>query len=190
MAHSAPGAGKSTVADALHDLLFERGLRSCKLDGDDLRQGLNADLGFQEGDRTENVRLGEVAILLARVGHLSIGERDQPLRRRPKGRPGAPRWQRGEIRRGLPRHPARGLRRATKGPLRQSTPAASWNRSRGSRPHMRSRSRPSYPQRQRRSQTSGTQGAQCLVRRRVLRPRDVLGPETRPRIGLSGYARR
>ena len=78
MAHSAPGAGKSTVADALHDLLFERGLRSCKLDGDDLRQGLNADLGFQESDRTENVRLGEVAILLARVGHLSIVSATSP----------------------------------------------------------------------------------------------------------------
>jgi adenylyl-sulfate kinase len=68
-----PGAGKSTVAQALHDLLFERGLRSYVLDGDALREGLNADLGFDESDRIENVRrLGEVAILLARVGQLSI----------------------------------------------------------------------------------------------------------------------
>ena len=68
-----PSAGKTTVAQALHDLLLERGLRSCSLDGDVLREGLNADLGFDESDRIENVRrLGEVAILLARLGHLSI----------------------------------------------------------------------------------------------------------------------
>jgi len=67
------GAGKSTVAQALHDLLEERGLRSYLLDGDDLREGLNSDLSFDRRDRTENVRrLGEVAILFARVGHLSI----------------------------------------------------------------------------------------------------------------------
>ena len=73
MVHRVPGAGKSTVAQALHDLLLERGLRSCSLDGDVLREGLNADLGFDESDRIENVRrLGEVAILLARLGHLSI----------------------------------------------------------------------------------------------------------------------
>jgi len=68
-----PGAGKSTVAQALHDLLDERGLVSFLLDGDDLREGLNADLGFEETDRRENVRrLGEVALLFARVGHLSV----------------------------------------------------------------------------------------------------------------------
>jgi len=68
-----PGAGKSTVAQVVHDLLLKRGLRSCVLDGDDLREGLNADLGFEESDRIENVRrLGEVAILLARLGQLSI----------------------------------------------------------------------------------------------------------------------
>jgi adenylyl-sulfate kinase len=67
------GAGKTTVACALHDLLLEKGLRSYNLDGDDLREGLNADLGFEEQDRVENVRrLGEVAALLARFGHLSI----------------------------------------------------------------------------------------------------------------------
>jgi bifunctional enzyme CysN/CysC len=67
------GAGKTTVAEALHDLLLEHGLGSYLLDGDALRGGLNADLGFDEIDRMENVRrLGEVAILLARVGQLSI----------------------------------------------------------------------------------------------------------------------
>jgi bifunctional enzyme CysN/CysC len=68
-----PGAGKSTLARALHDLLSARGLPSCVLDGDALREGLNVDLGFEESDRVENVRrLGEVAILLARLGHVSI----------------------------------------------------------------------------------------------------------------------
>jgi adenylyl-sulfate kinase len=69
-----PSAGKTTIAQALaHLLLAERGLRAYLLDGDDLREGLNADLGFGEDDRDENVRrLGEVAILLARLGHLSV----------------------------------------------------------------------------------------------------------------------
>ena len=66
-------AGKTTVSHALHDLLQEEGLRPYCLDGDDLREGLNLDLGFEEHDRAENVRrLGEVAILLASYGHLSI----------------------------------------------------------------------------------------------------------------------
>jgi bifunctional enzyme CysN/CysC len=68
-----PAAGKSTIAKVLQDLLLERGVGSYLLDGDDLREGLNADLGFTERDRSENVRrLGEIAILLARLGHLAI----------------------------------------------------------------------------------------------------------------------
>jgi bifunctional enzyme CysN/CysC len=68
-----PSAGKTTIAAALERLLVARGLRPYLLDGDDLREGLNVDLGFGEDDRAENVRrLGEVAILLARLGHLSI----------------------------------------------------------------------------------------------------------------------
>ena len=47
------GAGKTTVAEALHDLLLEHGLGSYLLDGDALRGGLNADLGFDEIDRME-----------------------------------------------------------------------------------------------------------------------------------------
>ena len=67
------GAGKTTVAGALQDLLSARGLRVYLLDGDDLREALNADLGFDESDRTENVRrLGEVALLFARFGHLAV----------------------------------------------------------------------------------------------------------------------
>jgi adenylyl-sulfate kinase len=68
-----PGAGKSTVAGVLNALLAERGLRGYRLDGDDIREGLNSDLSFDEDDRMENVRrLGEVALLLACFGHLSI----------------------------------------------------------------------------------------------------------------------
>jgi bifunctional enzyme CysN/CysC len=68
-----PGAGKSTVAQALHNLLGERGLPSYLLDGDDLREGLNADLSYHEADRIENVRrLGEVAVLFARFRLLSL----------------------------------------------------------------------------------------------------------------------
>jgi len=68
-----PSAGKTTIGAALEQLLIERGLQAYLLDGDDLREGLNADLGFDEADRSENVRrLGEVAILLTRLGHLSI----------------------------------------------------------------------------------------------------------------------
>ncbi len=67
------GAGKSTIAQSLQDLLGERGLVAYLLDGNDLREGLNSDLGYNEGGRTENVRrLCEVALLLARLGHLSI----------------------------------------------------------------------------------------------------------------------
>ena len=65
-----PSAGKTTVAQALHDLLLRNvDVRSCSLDGDVLREGLNADLGFDKSDRIENVRrLGEVAILLGVSG--------------------------------------------------------------------------------------------------------------------------
>lgn len=67
------GAGKSTVAAALAQLLDELGERWFLLDGDDLREGLNADLGFAAEDRAENVRrVGEVALLLSRAAHLTL----------------------------------------------------------------------------------------------------------------------
>jgi bifunctional enzyme CysN/CysC len=68
-----PGAGKSTIADRLHDILLARGVAAVGLDGDDLRTGLNADLGFSPEDRVENIRrVGEVARLFARNGHLVL----------------------------------------------------------------------------------------------------------------------
>jgi adenylylsulfate kinase len=58
------GSGKSTLAVALEKKLWERGVRSYVLDGDNIRHGLNKDLGFSPKDRTENIRrIGEVAKL-------------------------------------------------------------------------------------------------------------------------------
>jgi bifunctional enzyme CysN/CysC len=63
------GAGKSTLAQELQQQLFMRGYQVYVLDGDNVRQGLNADLGFTPKDRTENIRrVGEVAALFADAG--------------------------------------------------------------------------------------------------------------------------
>ncbi|KAG5178412.1 adenylylsulfate kinase [Tribonema minus] len=67
------GAGKSTVANALDKLLTDQGKHCALLDGDNVRHGLNNNLGFSPEDRKENVRrLGEVAILLAEAGLIVI----------------------------------------------------------------------------------------------------------------------
>jgi len=63
------GSGKSTIANALGERLHAAGVAHYVLDGDNLRHGLNGDLGFSERDRTENVRrVGEVARLVADAG--------------------------------------------------------------------------------------------------------------------------
>lgn len=63
------GAGKSTVSSAVERELVRRGRMTFVLDGDNLRHGLNADLGFSESDRAENVRrTAEVAKLMADAG--------------------------------------------------------------------------------------------------------------------------
>ena len=51
-----PCAGKSTLAEALEQKLKKAGIRVARLDGDDLRSKMNADLGFSESDRKENLR--------------------------------------------------------------------------------------------------------------------------------------
>jgi bifunctional enzyme CysN/CysC len=67
------GAGKSTVAQALQQSLHGRGCRTALLDGDNLRHGLNRDLGFSDADRAENVRrTGEAARLFADTGVIAI----------------------------------------------------------------------------------------------------------------------
>jgi bifunctional enzyme CysN/CysC len=68
-----PGSGKSTLARSLERRLFGHGGSPVLLDGDTLRAGLNSDLGFSAADRTENIRrLAEVAVHLARNGHIAI----------------------------------------------------------------------------------------------------------------------
>ena len=67
------GAGKSTLADALERALFDRGMQATVLDGDRVRFGLNADLGFSAADRRENIRrVAEVAKLFAETGAIAI----------------------------------------------------------------------------------------------------------------------
>lgn len=63
------GSGKSTLANAVEASLFERGCHTYILDGDNIRHGLNKDLGFSPHDREENIRrIGEVAHLFAQAG--------------------------------------------------------------------------------------------------------------------------
>ena len=60
------GCGKSTIANAVDQLLHEQGVHTFVLDGDNIRKGLNKNLGFTPEDRTENIRrIGEVAKLFA-----------------------------------------------------------------------------------------------------------------------------
>ncbi|MFP3564319.1 adenylyl-sulfate kinase [Paraburkholderia sp. SIMBA_030] len=67
------GAGKSTLATALHQRLVAAGQRSIVLDGDVLRHGLNADLGYTRADRAENLRrVAHVAALLKQEGFVVI----------------------------------------------------------------------------------------------------------------------
>jgi bifunctional enzyme CysN/CysC len=75
------GSGKSTVASALTVLLTERGVLTYTLDGDNLRHGLNGDLGFSADDRAENVRrVGEVARLFADAGVVAVVPLISPYR--------------------------------------------------------------------------------------------------------------
>jgi adenylyl-sulfate kinase len=67
------GSGKSTVAVEVERLLVAEGRPAYILDGDNLRHGLNADLGFSPADRTENIRrVGEVARLMADAGVVAL----------------------------------------------------------------------------------------------------------------------
>ncbi len=67
------GSGKSSIANALDVLLFEANHNTFLLDGDNVRQGLNKDLGFSDADRVENIRrIGEVSKLFCDSGALVI----------------------------------------------------------------------------------------------------------------------
>lgn len=76
------GSGKSTVAVEVERLLVEQGRGAYLLDGDNLRHGLNADLGFSAADRDENVRrVAEVARLVADAGLVALVPVISPYRR-------------------------------------------------------------------------------------------------------------
>ena len=75
------GAGKSTLAIELEKALFAQRYQVYTLDGDNVRQGLNTDLGFSHQDRTENIRrIGEVAALFAEAGFVVITAFISPYR--------------------------------------------------------------------------------------------------------------
>ena len=67
------GSGKTTVARQLERRLFEMGCQTTYLDGDNVRQGLNGDLGFSPEDRKENIRrVAEVARLSFEHGNIAL----------------------------------------------------------------------------------------------------------------------
>lgn len=75
------GSGKSTLAVDLEKALWDRGVRAYVLDGDNIRHGLNKDLGFSPEDRTENIRrIGEVAKLFTDAGVIVITAFISPYR--------------------------------------------------------------------------------------------------------------
>ena len=75
------GSGKSTIANLVERQLYERGVRTFLLDGDNVRHGLNRDLGFADADRVENVRrVGEVAKLFVEAGLVVLCSFISPFR--------------------------------------------------------------------------------------------------------------
>lgn len=75
------GSGKSTLARALENQLFQDGYLTALLDGDNLRSGINNNLGFSSEDRTENIRrAAETAKLLANNGLITICSLISPLK--------------------------------------------------------------------------------------------------------------
>ena len=75
------GSGKSTIAVAAEAELLRAGRPAYVLDGDNLRHGLNAGLGFSDADRDENVRrVGEVALLVADAGTVALVSLVSPFR--------------------------------------------------------------------------------------------------------------
>jgi adenylylsulfate kinase len=67
------GSGKSTISVELEKALYDMDIRTFRLDGDNIRHGLNSDLGFTEKDRKENIRrIGEVSKLMVGAGLLTL----------------------------------------------------------------------------------------------------------------------
>ena len=75
------GAGKSTIAGAVEEKLYQRGHHTYLLDGDNVRHGLNGDLGFSDEDRVENIRrIGEAAKLFTDAGLIVLTAFISPFR--------------------------------------------------------------------------------------------------------------
>jgi adenylylsulfate kinase len=76
------GSGKSTVANAVENRLFEMGYHTYVLDGDNVRHGLNSDLGFSETDRIENIRrLSELVHLFTDAGIIVLSAFISPYKK-------------------------------------------------------------------------------------------------------------
>jgi len=76
------GSGKSTLAHSVEERLFEMGIHTYVLDGDNIRTGLNKDLGFSAEDRKENIRrIGEVAKLFVDAGIITLTAFISPYRK-------------------------------------------------------------------------------------------------------------
>src|SRR5499433_4424372 len=76
------GSGKSTIAFTLEHALVQRGRLAYVLDGDNIRHGLNKNLGFEAADREENIRrVGEVAKLFADAGVITMTSFISPYRK-------------------------------------------------------------------------------------------------------------
>ena len=74
------GSGKSTIANELEKKLYSKGIRTFILDGDNIRHGLNNDLGFNDADRVENIRrVGEVSKLMVDAGIVVISSFISPF---------------------------------------------------------------------------------------------------------------
>ncbi len=77
-----PCSGKSTLANTMEERLFRAGIRTYVLDGDNIRAGLNKDLGFSREDREENIRrIGEVARLFVDAGVVVLTAFVSPYRK-------------------------------------------------------------------------------------------------------------
>lgn len=75
------GSGKSTLSQAVENALYASGCRTFVLDGDNIRHGLNKDLGFSPEDREENIRrIGEVAALFTQAGVIAMTAFISPYR--------------------------------------------------------------------------------------------------------------
>lgn len=76
------GSGKSTIANAVEQELFKRGVHTYSLDGDNIRNGINSDLSFSPEDRTENIRrIAEVANLMIDAGIVTLAAFVSPYKK-------------------------------------------------------------------------------------------------------------